>query len=153
MENNEFKIMVDKFLDSELDKNRESKLFERLAFDEECRNYFRQIHNIKKVIHEEVEEFPAELEERIMYSVATLDGKKQKSFFSNRIFALVAYSFAVILLFITLHFYSMSVNYKDEIKSAVEQVSRQEELLKLLINNSLQEIRVEDKRTLNNTSL
>jgi len=152
MEINEFKLMVDMFLDGELDKNRESKLFERLSFDEECRNYFRQVNKLKNIVCDEVEEFPVELEERIMYSVGNIEDKKQKSFFNNRIFTLVAYSFALILLFVTFHFYTLSARYQDEIKSTVQQVNRQEELLKVLMNNSLQEIRVEDTK-LTKTSL
>lgn len=153
MENNEFKLMVDMFLDGELDKSRESKLFERLSFDEDCRIYFRQVNNIKKAVAEETEEFPLELEERIMYSVGTINEKKEKSFFSNKMFALMAYSFAVILLFVTLHFYTVSVRYQNEVKSAVEQVSQQKELLKVLMNNTMQEIRVEDKKFTTKTSL
>lgn len=143
MENSEFKMMVDQFYDGALDKKKERVLFELLANDEQCREYFKQSNLLKSIVNDTVEEFPVELEERILYSIGKIDEKNQKRFsFSKNIFTYLSYSFVAVLVAMTLYFYNQSNDYKLERDQAYQTIFKQADDMDTYLFQSLPEIEV-----------
>ncbi|MBI9073013.1 MAG: hypothetical protein JEY94_15535 [Melioribacteraceae bacterium] len=77
MGQNDLKIMINEYFDGELDKEKETLLFTRLSLDDEARDYFKDLNMIKTATEQTLEEFPFGLEERIMYSVGSMNDKKK----------------------------------------------------------------------------
>ena len=145
MEKIDYKVLINQFLDGELEKKKERELFEVLAHDEECRDYFKQINMIKTVAHEDQQEFPSELEERIMYSVGTLSEKANKpGFFANKFFAFAAYGFATVLVALSVHLYTVTSNYQTELAMTKNTLNEKSKLVDMLYFNSLPAARVTD---------
>jgi len=143
MEKIDYKILINQFLDGELEKKREQELFEVLAHDEKSREYFKQVNLIKSVAQEDQVEFPGELEERIMYSVGTLNEKqKRPGFFNNKIFAFVAYAAAVILIAVSVHLITITSIYKKDLELTRSQLIKKENSLDKFLYNMLPEVKV-----------
>lgn len=143
MEKIDYKFLINQFLDGELEKKKERELFEVLAYDEECRNYFKQVNMIKSVAHEDQAEFPGDLEERIMYSVGTLSEKSTKlGFFNNKIFAIAAYAVAVVLIALSVHLITITNVYKKDLEITRTQLIKKENTLDKMLYNILPEVKV-----------
>lgn len=134
MNKTELMEMIDLYFDGELEKSKEPILFTHLSQDEECRDYFAKLNKIKSTVEETVEVFPAELEERILHSVGSMGEKPSHTFFNKNLFAVVSYSFAVVLIFLTAIFYSMSNDYKNKFETTTQQVNQQNKMINLLLN-------------------
>lgn len=135
MTSEDYKNMINKYFDGELDKSKEGMLFTYLAQDEECREYFKSMNLIKSSVEQTKEEFPNELEERILYSVENIAERRNPFFFSKNLFAVVTYSFAVVLIVISVFFYNESRDYKDKFETTIQQVSRQNQIIQLMLNS------------------
>lgn len=136
MNKSELQVMANQYLDGELDKGKETFLFTTLAEDEELRNYFKDLNAIKSAVQDTVEEFPDYLEERIFYS---MDNKPEQNlfhgFFNKNLFTILSYSVAIILIVVTVFFYSQASEYKNKYEVKVEQVSQQNKMINLLYNS------------------
>ena len=135
MTSEDYKYMINKYFDGELDKSKEGVLFTFLAQDEECREYFKSMNLIKSSVEQTNEEFPNELEERILYSVENIAEKRNPFFLSKNLFAVVTYSFAVILIVLSIIFYNESRDYKEKFETTIRQVNQQNQMIQLLLNN------------------
>lgn len=143
MEKIDYKNMINQFLDGELEKKKERELFEVLAHDEECRDYFKQVNMIKTVAHEDQTEFPGDLEERIMYSVGALSEKSHRpSFFSNKIIAFAAYAVALFLIFLSVHLLTLTSDYKKELEVTRNQLIKKDQTLNMMLYNQTETARV-----------
>lgn len=136
MDKSDLKVMVNQYLDGELDKGKETFLFTTLAEDEDLRNYFKDLSAVKSTVQDNVEEFPDYLEERIFYSI---DNKPEQNlllgFFNKNLFSVLSYSVALILIVVTVFFYSQANEYKNKYEVKAEQVSRQNKMINLLYNS------------------
>ncbi len=126
--------MIDEFFDGELDKNKEPLLFTHLSLNDECREYFKSLNKIKSTITETVEEFPFELEERILYSAANSEKKRFNLNLTGNLPAFFSYAIATVLLIVSILLYSQSLSYKQSLESTMQQVHRQDQLIELLFN-------------------
>lgn len=135
MESEEIKILVDKFFDREINRKEEKILFDELSRNEEIREYFKQLNFLREHVHNNVEEFPKELEKKIFDS---LGKRKNKVIFSPRnIFTFASYALSVILIVIILILFNKLDTYKNEVNIAIEAVKTQNSTLQLLLNNTL----------------
>lgn len=136
MDRTELQVMANQYLDGELDKGKEAVLFNALAEDEDLRNYFKDLNAIKSAVQDNVEEFPDYLEERIFYS---MDKKTEQNLFhtlfNKNLFAVLSYSVAVILIIVSVLFYSQVNEYKQKYEAKAEQVSQQNKMINLLYNS------------------
>lgn len=133
MKTEDYKYMINSYFDGELDREKEALLFTHLSQDEECREYFKSMNLLKSSVEKSFEEFPQELEERILNSAG---GVSEKSgFFNKNIFAVVSYSLAAILLIFSIMFYKESSDYKAKLDSTIEHINKQEQLLQVIINS------------------
>ena len=135
MNTEDIKLMADEFLDGELDKNKEPILFTHLSLDEEARDYFKSLNSIKSVMDSTIEEFPESLDSRILYSINSTN--KRNIFFTvrNNIPALLSYTLTVVLLVVSVVFYSQTLDYKKTIDQKVEQVDQKNQMIELLMNS------------------
>ena len=135
MNTEDIKIMVDEFLDGELDKNKEPILFTHLSLDEEARDYFKSLNSIKSVVESTIEEFPESLDSRILYSITSTNKKNLFFTVKNNIPALLSYTLAVMLLVVSVVFYSQSADYKEILDQKIEQVDQKNQMIELLMNS------------------
>lgn len=134
MKTEELQNMINLYFDGELEKNREPLLFSTLSFDEEAREYFKSMNKIKAVLENSMEEFPAVLEERILRSVADKKSVQPFAITGKNVFAFASYAFGVILIFISLFFYSETRDYRRQLETVSGQIIQQNKEIQLLMN-------------------
>ncbi len=134
MSSNENIAMVDLYFDGELEKGKEAFMFTMLSQDYEAREYFKKINIIKSSLNSIVEDFPAELDKKILLSVKNI-GEKDKFFFHGKKYLTAAvYAASIIFLLLTIFFYSKSEEYKVQFADLTREVKKQNEKLELLMN-------------------
>ncbi len=135
MRTEELKRLINEYLDGELEKGKEALLFTELSLNEEAREYFKSSNMINAATKETIENFPDSLEERILFSL-TEEDEKQTSFFIGRgMPAFISYSFAALLLIVSLFFYTETTEYKEVLNTKVQQINTQKEWIQLLENS------------------
>ena len=135
MNKSELQLMINQYLDGELEKSKEPVLFTHLSNDEESRDYFKELSSIKAALQDSVEDFPDYLEERILYSLEKPTENNFSSFFNKNLFSVISYSFAVILIFVSIFFYTQTISYKEKYETKIEQVNQQNKMMQLLYNS------------------
>jgi len=135
MNTEEIKIMTDEFLDGELEKNKEPILFTHLSLDDDAREYFKSLNSIKSVVESTIEEFPDSLDSRILYSITSTN--KRNIFFTvkSNIPALLSYTLAILLIVVSVAFYSQTVDYRETLDKKIEQVDQKNQMIELLMNS------------------
>lgn len=141
MLNDEIKMMVDHYFDGELNKNKEAFLFSELSGNEECREYFKAMNRLKNVVQNSLEEFPIGLESRI-YSY--IKNKREGIQWYKKIFPVLSYSLAVILLVASIFMFNELRGYRNDIQLSSQKMIEQQKTINLLIN-SLPNVEVESE--------
>lgn len=132
MLSDDIKKIVDQYFDGELDKSKETFLFSELSVNEESRKYFKLVNKYKNAIQETCEEFPTSLERKIFSSVR---GISEKPYRKSRLFPLLSYSLALVLLIIGLFMFLEVREYRKEIQLTSRQMIEQQKTINLLINS------------------
>lgn len=132
----EMQILIDGYFDNELQSNEEIIMFTRLSQDNDARKYFKQMNLLKASLQHTVEEFPEELERNILQKIAFIDQKKNAiSFNYGRVSNYLSYAAAIVLLFLSIVFYSQSSSYRDELVTTVRKIDDQSKMIELLCNS------------------
>lgn len=135
MNTEEIKILINKYFDNELEKNKESMLFFQISESEELRNYFKGLNFIQNTIYESKEKYPQNLEERIFEKLGNPTGPDKSSYmFSGRIISSISYVLGIFLLFLSLFLYFESAGQKNEIEIVNREIQRQTRIINLLYN-------------------
>ena len=134
MSTNEIIAMIDLYFDGELEKGKEPIMFTMLSQDLEGREYFKKLNALKSGLTNSVEEFPVKLDEKILRSIGKLEGKQTETFIYRKVLNAVTYSFTVILLILTIIFYSRSEDYKVQFSDLTREVKKQNDKLELIMN-------------------
>ncbi len=142
MKRPEWERTIAEYLDGELEKERESALFELLASDDESREYFKKLNSVRSAMLGSIEEFPQNLEERILHSVGGAAKKDAYGIWEKNLFASVSYVVVLILLLVSIFLFTRTISYKEKLATVIEEVHRQNETIHLLYN-SVQETKVE----------
>lgn len=145
MNNLECMLMIEQFLDGELEKGKEKLLFERLAFDEECREYFRNINTLKNITMETKDDFPDELEFRIFNSIKKKEEKKKFKLLQGSWVSVFAYAFSFALLILCLYFYSEAREYKTQREILIQNIYNQDQEINELLFNTTPEVSITAK--------
>ena len=132
MESDELFEMIDEFFDGELDKSKEPVLFLSLSTNEAARNYFRGNHLLKSVANEMQEEFPHELERKILLKTISFD---KKSLFGQRLKPLFVYASIMIFFFVGLFFYFEANTYKNDLAKINNKLENQDRTIESIINS------------------
>jgi len=91
-----------------------------------------------------MEEFPIELEERILRTVDEKRKTKLPRIEGIRLFPKVSYAFAVLMLILSTYFFLKLETYQDRIETISNQLVQQSQTIKILYN-SLPTIEVQAK--------
>ena len=130
---NEINEMINAWFDGELEKKRETELFNLLATDEEARTAFRAMNNLKNALSAIEEEVPEELDERILRSIAP----KQQTHPPARkwqFFPALGYAFSIILAIITLFMMMEIRSYRDGLENLNTKVKEQDQTIRMMFN-------------------
>ena len=127
--------MINLYFDGELEKNKEANLFSLLASDQTARDYFKQLSVIRNAVDNSAEDFPAELEERILRSVGSKATAKTGMFSNIKIFSAISYAAALILLFLSGYLFFKVSNYQERVDNLSQQMMIQTKTIQLLYNS------------------
>lgn len=134
METKELINLIDKYFDNELEKGKEALLFSSLGINEEAREYFKKMNTLSAALAASTDEFPQSLEEKIFKGISKQSQKSESGFFNQKVFTAIAYSFSIILLALSIFFYSKSEEYKVQFVDLTREVSEQNQKINMLIN-------------------
>ena len=135
MSENKLFEMINLYFDDELEKSKEVNLFTLLASDQTARDYFKQLSIIRNAVDNDTEDFPAELEERILRSVGSKAVAKTGMFSNIKIFSAVSYAAALILLFLSGYLFFKVSNYQERVDNLSEQMMMQTKTIQMLYNS------------------
>jgi len=135
MSENKLIEMINLYFDGELEKSKEVNLFSLLSGDPTARDYFKQLSVIRNAVDNSSEDFPAELEERILRSVGSKISTRA-GFFSNiKIFSTISYAAAFILLFLSGYLFFKVSNYQERVDNLSQQMMMQTKTIQMLYNS------------------
>lgn len=135
MNDNKIYELINLYFDSELDKGKEAFLFTELSQSVEGREYFKQLSRIETSIDESLEDFPEELDERILRSVSRTSDKKFSFFTGQRLFASVSYAVAVVLIILSGYLFMKVSTYQEKVDTLSQQMNFQTKTIQLLFNS------------------
>jgi hypothetical protein len=141
MKTNELINMIDNYFDGELEKGKEPIMFTSLALDEEAREHFKKMNLLITGIMQTMEEFPSSLDEKILRSVGSIQEKHTSAFINKKVFYVITYSATIVLLILTIFFYSKTEEYKVQFYDLTREVKNQNDKIELLMN-TLPEVEV-----------
>lgn len=127
--------MINLYFDGELAKNEEAKLFSLLASDQTARDYFKQLSVIRNAVDNSEEDFPAELEESILRSVGSKTAARTGMFSNIKIFSVITYAAALILLFLSGYLFFKVSNYQERVDNLSQQMMIQSKTIQMLYNS------------------
>ena len=132
--NSEIENLINLYFDGELEKGKEPMLFSLLSQNENERNYFKQMHLLKSNTQFTIEEFPAELDEKILRTVSKTGSERVFKYIDKRIFDITVYAASVVLMILSIFFYSRSEGYKVQFFDLAREVKEQNQKINMLIN-------------------
>ncbi|PKL82546.1 MAG: hypothetical protein CVV24_09570 [Ignavibacteriae bacterium HGW-Ignavibacteriae-3] len=134
MSANEIIAMIDLYFDDELEKGNEPIMFTILSQNAEGREYFKKLNLLKSGLSGSMEEFPVALDQKILRSIGKLNEKPKMLFTNRKVFSAVTYSITIILLVLTIIFYTRSEDYKVQFADLTREVKEQNNKLELIMN-------------------
>ena len=135
MQENKIISMINLYFDGELNKGEEVNLFSLLASDQSARNYFKQLSVIRNAVDNSAEDFPLELEERILRSVGSKTSTESGFFSKIKIFSAISYAAALILLFLSGYLFFKVSNYQERVENLSQQMMIQSKTIQMLYNS------------------
>ncbi len=125
--------MINTWFDGELDKKRETELFNLLATDEEARTTFRAMSNLRNALTAIEEELPEGLDERILRSIAP----KQHTQTTERkwqFFPVLGYAFSIVLAIVALFMMMEIRSYRNGLEDLNTKVKEQDQTIRMMFN-------------------
>lgn len=135
MSENKAKELINLYFDGELVKSEEANLFSLLASDQSARDYFKQLSLVRNAVDNDAEDFPADLEERILRSIGSQASDKTGIFSKVKIFSAISYAAAIILLFLSGYLFFKVSNYQERVDNLSEQMMMQTKTIQMLYNS------------------
>ena len=135
MEDKKLLEAINTYFDGELEKGQEPLLFTQLSLNTEARDYFKQLNRIKTAVEESFEEFPAELDERILRSVGSSAVLKPELFSISRIITAIPYAAAMILLFLSGYLFFKVSSFQERVDGLSQHVIIQSRTIERLYNS------------------
>jgi hypothetical protein len=153
--NEQTKNIIEQYFDKELPKSKEPQLFELLANDEAARNYFKIMYEIKNSSEEIIEDYPNQLDKKILNTLYEKTAKQNFAMPGFKFSYLFAYSFAIVMLVVSILFYYDLRSYQYRLDQSIEQINYKQKEVELLLNSipSIQVNAVELKHTATKTNL
>jgi hypothetical protein len=137
MTNDEIKNIIQLYFDGGLEKERESLLFTILAESNEGRSYFKMLNMLHSAVKDTREEFPSELEERILRTIEKKEEPKHHMLKRNIYLTAASFSVAAVMFIVSLFLFLELKDYKSKVDIVSEQVKLQNQTIELILYNSL----------------
>ena len=135
MNTQEIKNIINQYFDNELTKSEEVILFTQFSQNDEARDYFKEMNLLKTISDESVEEYPNNLDDKIFSKLKVekkvIHRKPNRSGF----FPAISYGLALVLLALSIFFYTESIQYKNKLELTYYQVKQQNEMIQVLFNS------------------
>lgn len=135
MEDKKLLEIINAYFDGELEKGQEPLLFTQLSLNSEAREYFKQLNKIKTAVEESLEEFPAELDERILRSVGSRTSVKPGIFSIINAFRAIPYAAAIVLLFLSGYLFFKVSSFQERVDNLSQHVTVQSQTIQMLYNS------------------
>jgi hypothetical protein len=135
MSENKIIELINLYFDGELEKRKEINLFSLLASDQIARDYFKQLSLIRSAVDNSAEDFPSELEERILRSIGSKVATKAGIFSYIKIFSAISYAAAFILLFLSGYLFFKVSDYQERVDNLSQQMIIQSKTIQMLYNS------------------
>ncbi len=126
--------LTDLYFDNELEKGKEAILFTQLGTNEEAREYFKKMNKLNAAVTVTMDEFPQRLEEKIFACISKQSAKQESGFLTQKFSTAIAYSFSIVLLALSIFFFSKSEEYKVQFVDLTREVKEQNLKINMLIN-------------------
>ncbi len=133
--NTKMEEIINKYFDDESSKEEETFMFTQLSLDEDAREYFKSLNLLKNTVEETKEDFPNELDEKLLLSLPNMEENKHTIRKYFNLPTSIAYVISVILFIILLSFRSELSGYKEQLNLQTQQVNYQSKMIKLLFNS------------------
>ncbi len=135
MSTENIKDIINQYFDNELTKSEEVILFTQLSQNEEARDYFKEINLLRTIAEETIEEYPNNLDERIFSKLKVEKNIVKPIPNYSKIFSAISYGLAIVLLALSIFFYTESIQYKNKLELTSYQVKQQNEMIQVLFNS------------------
>ncbi len=129
------RMMIQNYVDDELEKGKEPFIFTHLAQCDDCRNHFKVMNSLTTAAKNDAKEFPSLLERRILTSIAVKNENKYVHFISGTVQKVIPYVLTLILFFISLFLFRQTNAYEEKLNEAVEEIKTQKIKVELLYNS------------------
>ncbi len=126
-------LMIDSYIDGELNRSDEDILFEQLAVDPDARDYLRKVNLINKQTRHSAVNLPSSLEQNILSSVNRKSARRISR--GARITGYFSAGISIILLIISLFLLGQVSDYRNEFNSAMDQMKKQNQMIEALYNS------------------
>jgi len=135
MNTQEIKNIINQYFDNDLSKAEEVILFTQLSQNEEAREYFKTLNLLRTATEETTVNYPDKLDEKIFSKLKTEEKPISAKPKYSKIFAAVSYGLALVLLALSIYFYTESIQYKNKLELTNYQVKKQNEMIQVLFNS------------------
>jgi predicted anti-sigma-YlaC factor YlaD len=127
-------MLIQSFLDGELEKEKEGIVFTHLSTCQDCREFMKGINLLNSTAQEEIKEFPLSLDESIMLAIEKRETHKHSNIFTFRIPAYVSYALGVVIILLGLYLFDTTREYRSEMREAVNTMKEQNQQIQLIMN-------------------
>ncbi len=140
-----YQILIQSFLDGELEKEKEGIVFTHLSQCQDCREFMKGINLLNSAAQTEIKEYPLSLDERIMRTIEKRETHKHNNIFTFRMPAYVSYALGIIIILLGLYLFDTTKEYRSEMREAVNTMKEQNQQIQQIMN-SLPEVGVEARQ-------
>ena len=127
------KILINEYLDGEINKNDEKELFNSLADNEDLRQFFRNMVTLKKSIKLSEEQVSLSVDRHILNNIKPKSEVKKVDHFNYKFgFAL---GFSACLLIISIYLFNRNLEINSQITQAVNKINEQDKKMELILNS------------------
>lgn len=143
MNTEQLMIMINEFVDGELPKEKEMLLFTELGNDEVAREYFKKVNSLKLFTNEQAENFPSELDTKVLNEIKTKDKLTLFSEAKSKIGVYFSYLILIVTLAGGYFLYDQNVYQEQQLEISQTKIEQQQQLLNLIMTNQLAPVTVE----------
>ena len=127
------KILINEYLDGEINKTDEKELFNSLADNEDLRQFFRNMVTLKKSIKLSEEQVSLSVDRHILNNIKPKSEVKKVDHFNYKFgFAL---GFSACLLIISIYLFNRNLEINSQITQAVNKINEQDKKMELILNS------------------
>lgn len=136
-----YQMLIQSFLDGELEKEKEGIIFTHLSQCQDCREFMKGINLLNSTAQAEIKEFPLSLDENIMRAIEKRETHKHSNIFTFRMPAYVSYALGIIIILLGIYLFDTTREYRFEMREAVSTMKEQNQQIQQIMN-SLPEVEV-----------